>query len=110
MVTIRQGSYDEALDGITAAGYKLSRLLTVLSYLKTKDPLMELALIEAAAPGSLKFDPEKSCLILDPLISQDPGLKLSAGEGSGANKDEMLWNSVNQTAKSQAEDGSPAAA
>ena len=71
---------------------------------------MELALIEAAAPGSLKFDPEKSRLILDPLISQDTGLKLRAGEGSGANKDEMLWNSVNQTAKRQAEDGSPAAA
>ena len=69
---------------------------------------MELALIEAAAPPGLYFDPEKSRLILDPLISKDRGLKLTSGEGSS--KEEKLWSSVNQTAKRQAEVGQPAAA
>jgi RNA polymerase sigma factor (sigma-70 family) len=81
---------------------------TVEAYLKNNDPIMEEALIEAAAPSSLRFDPEKSRLILDPLISRDPSLKLIAAEG--ASREAMLWNSVNQTAKRQAEDGSPAAA
>jgi hypothetical protein len=82
----------------------------VENYLKNHDPVMKEALIEAAAPGSLRFDPEKSRLILDPLIRQDPALKIRAGEGNGLNKEEMLWNSVNQTAKLLAEDGSAAAA
>jgi RNA polymerase sigma factor (sigma-70 family) len=81
---------------------------TVESYLKNLDPVMELALIEAAAPPGLYFDPEKSRLILDPLITKDPGLELVSGEGSGSNKEELLWNSVSQTAKRQAEDGRPA--
>ena len=71
---------------------------------------MELALIEAAAPPGLYFDPEKSRLILDPLISKERGLKLTAGEGEGSSKEEKLWSSVNQTAKRQAEVGQPAAA
>ena len=83
---------------------------TVESYLKNRDPVMELALIEAAAPPGLYFDPEKSRLILDPLISKDPGLKLTSGEGSGSSREEMLWSSVNQTAKRQAEAGQPASA
>jgi len=83
---------------------------TVESYLKNGDPVMELALIEAAAPPGLAFDPEKSRLILDPLLSKDPGLKLTPGEGSGSSKEEMLWSSINQTAKRQAEVGEPAAA
>ena len=49
-------------------------------------------------------------MILDPLISGDRGIKLTSGEGGGSNKGEMLWNSVNQTAKRQAEVGQPAAA
>jgi hypothetical protein len=83
---------------------------TVEAYLKNNDPVMELALIEAAAPPGLHFDPEKSRLILDPLISRDRDLKLHSSEGSSLGKDEMLWSSVNQTAKRQAEAGQPAAA
>lgn len=83
---------------------------TVEAYLKNRDPVMELALIEAAAPPGLYFDPEKSRLILDPLIGKDPGLKLTSGEGSASSREEMLWSSVNQTAKLQAEKGQPAAA
>jgi hypothetical protein len=83
---------------------------TVDAYLNSHDPAMELALIEAAAPPGLRFDPQKSRLILDPLIGQDPALRLRAGEGNGATKEEMLWNSVNLTAKLQAEEGSPSAA
>src|SRR5256885_2274999 len=71
---------------------------------------MELALIEAAAPPGLYFDPRKSRLILDPLIGKDPGLELHSGEGGGSSRGEMLWSSVNQTARRQAEDGEPAAA
>jgi len=50
----------------------------VEAYLKKTDPVMELALIEAAAPPSLGFDPRKSRLILDPIISKKPGLKLQS--------------------------------
>src|SRR5439155_26522188 len=78
--------------------------------MKNRDPVMELALIEAAAPPGLGFDPEKSRLILDPLINADPEIKLMSGEGGGSNKGEMLWSSVNQTATRQAEVGQPAAA
>ena len=78
--------------------------------MKNRDPVMELALIEAAAPPGLAFDPEISRLILDPLINADQGIKLTSGEGNGSNKGEMLWSSVNQTAKRQAEVGQPAAA
>jgi hypothetical protein len=52
----------------------------VEAYLKKTDPVMELALIEAAAPPSLGFDPRKSRLILDPIISKNPGLKLQSSE------------------------------
>jgi hypothetical protein len=52
----------------------------VEAYLKKPDPVMELALIEAAAPPSLGFDPRKSRLILDPIISKNPGLKLQSSE------------------------------
>jgi Protein of unknown function (DUF2934) len=52
----------------------------VEAYLKKPDPVMELALIEAAAPPSLGFDPRKSRLILDPIISKKPGLKLESSE------------------------------
>lgn len=83
---------------------------TVDACLQHHDPVMELALIEAAAPPSLMFDPEKSRLILDPFINQDPEFKLSASEGNGASKEELLWNSVNLAAKRQAEQGSPATA
>jgi len=83
---------------------------TVESYLKNRDPVMEQGLIEAAAPPGLYFDPEKSRLILDPIIAQDPDLKLTAAQASGSTRDETLWNSVNQTAKRQAEVGQPAAA
>jgi hypothetical protein len=52
----------------------------VEDYLKSPDPVMELALIEAAAPPGLAFDPQKSRLILDPLISKDAGLRLQSGK------------------------------
>jgi len=83
---------------------------TVEAFMKNHDPVMELALIEAAAPPGLAFDPDKSRLILDPLLSANPELKLTSGEGGGSNKGEMLWSSVNQTARRQAEVGQPAAA
>jgi PhnB protein len=80
----------------------------VEAHFKSPDPVMEQALIEAAVPPGLYFDPQKSRLILDPLIHKDPGLKLQSGEGRGVNKEEMLWNSVNLTAQRQAEVGPPA--
>jgi RNA polymerase sigma factor (sigma-70 family) len=83
---------------------------TVAAYLQNLDPVMELALIEAAAPSSLYFDPQKSRLILDPLISRDPALKIAAGEENGSSREEMLWNAVNLSAKRQAEASQPAAA
>jgi RNA polymerase sigma factor (sigma-70 family) len=83
---------------------------TVEAFMKNHDPVMELALIEAAAPPGLYFDPQKSRLILDPLLSGDPEIQLTSGEGIGSDKGEMLWSSVNQTAKRQAENGQPAAA
>jgi hypothetical protein len=52
----------------------------VEAYLKIPDPVMELALIEAAAPPGLGFDPRKSRLILDPIISNSPGLKLQSSK------------------------------
>ncbi len=52
----------------------------VEAYLKSPDPVMELALIEAAAPPNLGFDPRKSRLILDPIISNSPGLKLQSSK------------------------------
>jgi DUF2934 family protein len=48
--------------------------------LKSPDPVMELALIEGAAPPGLGFDPRKSRLILDPIISSSPGLKLQSSK------------------------------
>ncbi len=83
---------------------------TVETYLKSADAVMELALIEAAAPPGLGFDPEKSRLILDPLISRDSGIKITSNEGGGSSREALLWSSVNQTAKRQAEIGPPAAA
>ena len=83
---------------------------TVQAYLQNLDPVMELGLIEAAAPANLSFDSQKARLILDPLISRDPTFQLRAGEGSELTRDQMLWNSVNLAAKRQAEEGRPAAA
>jgi len=83
---------------------------TVQAYLQNLDPVMELGLIEAAAPPNLSFDSQKARLILDPLISRDPTFQLRAGEGSELTRDQMLWNSVNLAAKRQAEEGGPAAA
>jgi PhnB protein len=82
--------------------------LTMEAYLNNPDPVMELALVKAAAPPGLYFDPQKSRLILDPLISRDAGLKLRSSKGRGVNKEEMLWRSVNLTAKRLAEVGPPA--
>ena len=135
-------------------------------HLKSPDPVMELALIEAAAPPNLLFNLWKSRLILDPIISKDPGLKLQSskacrndcerdlrdliarrayeiyeergrGDGEdlndwlraeaevkssvmaekrrtieerGETREEILWKSVNLTAKRLAEGGPPAAA
>jgi RNA polymerase sigma factor (sigma-70 family) len=83
---------------------------TVQAYLQNLDPVMELGLIEAAAPPSLSFDSQKARLILDPLINRDPTAQLRSGEGTELTRDQMLWNSVNLTAKRQAEEGRPAAA
>jgi hypothetical protein len=52
----------------------------VEAYLNSPDPVMELALIEAAAPPGLGFDPRKSRMILDPLMSKDAGLKLRSSK------------------------------
>jgi hypothetical protein len=52
----------------------------VEAYLKSPDPVIEVALIEAAAPPGLGFDPRKSRLILDPIISNSPGLKLQSSK------------------------------
>jgi len=60
---------------------KNDRVIRVMeSYMKNPGPVMELALIEAAAPPGLGFDPRKSRLILDPIISKNPGLKLQSRE------------------------------
>jgi hypothetical protein len=131
----------------------------------TAPAVMELALIEAAAPD-LYFNPRKSRLILDPIISKDSGLRLRSSRGYGndgqsdlreliarrayeiyeergsrdgedlndwfraeaevkssvtaekqraierrwANKEEILWRSVNLTAKRLAEVDTPEAA
>jgi hypothetical protein len=55
----------------------------VEAYLRSPDPVMELALIEAAAPPGLVFDPRRSRLILDPIISKKPGLKLQSSKADG---------------------------
>jgi len=49
-------------------------------------------------------------MILDPLISRNPGLKPASENGEAQSRDAILWNSVTQTVRRQAEDGSPAAA
>jgi len=53
------------------------------AHLKSPDPVIELALMEAAAPPGLGFDPRKSRLILDPLISKKTGLKLQPSKDDG---------------------------
>ena len=82
---------------------------TVQAYLNNLDPVMELGLIEAAAPPSLGFSSETARLILDPLIGRDPTCQLRPGQGNES-RDDLLWNSVSSTAKRQAEEGQPAAA
>jgi hypothetical protein len=52
----------------------------VEAYLKSPDPVIEVALIEAAAPPGLGFDPRKSKMILDSIISNSPGLKLQSSK------------------------------
>jgi DUF2934 family protein len=60
---------------------KKGQVIRVLeAYLRSPDPVMEMALIEAAAPPCLVFNPRKSRLILDPIISKNPGLKLQSSE------------------------------
>ena len=69
---------------------KNDRVIRVVeAYLKSPDPVIEVALIEAAAPPGLGFDPRKSRLILDPIISNSPGLKLqsSKADESGGQPD-----------------------
>jgi hypothetical protein len=80
----RRNHRRHAVIGIGARGHIRRRRLalldndrvsrTVEAHLKNLDPVMELALIEAAAPTRLVFDPEKSRLILDPLLGLEvPG-------------------------------------
>ena len=60
---------------------KKDQVIRVLeAYLRSPDPVMELALIEAAAPPCLVFNPRMSRLILDPIISKNPGLKLQSSK------------------------------
>jgi len=69
---------------------KNDRVIRVMeAYMKNPDPVMELALIEAAAPD-LYFDPRKSRLILDPIISKNPGLKLQSSEADGIDRQSDL--------------------
>jgi len=70
----------------------------VEAYLKSPDPVMELALIEAAAPPGLGFNPRKSRLILDPLISKDLGLKLQSSEAYGNNRQSDLRDLISRRA------------
>jgi Protein of unknown function (DUF2934). len=58
--------------------YRVIRV--VEAHLKNPDPMMELALIEAAAPPGLVFDPRRSRLILDPIIRKNPDFKLQSSE------------------------------
>ena len=69
---------------------KKDQVIRVLeAYLRSPDPVMELALIEAAAPPCLVFNPRMSRLILDPIISNSPGLKLhsSKADENGGHSD-----------------------
>jgi hypothetical protein len=80
----------------------------VEAYLETHDPVIELALIEAARPRELMIDPQKSRLIIDLILSKDPGLKAQLRRGVSGSKEDWLWISVNAVAKRQAEVGPPA--
>jgi hypothetical protein len=79
----------------------------VEAYLESRDPVIELALIEAATPDELGINPQKSRLIIDLILSKDPGLKAQR-PGMGWPKEGKLWISVNAVAIAQAEFGSPA--
>lgn len=81
----------------------------VEAYLESHDPVIELALIEAVTPRELAINPQKSQLIIDLILSKDPGLK-AQWPVRGRIKEGKLWICVNAVAKRQAEAGSPAAA
>jgi Protein of unknown function (DUF2934) len=66
----------------------------VEAYLKSPDPVIEVALIEAAAPPGLGFDPRKSRLILDPIISNSPGLKLHSIKADGNDEQSDLLEKI----------------
>src|SRR5262245_10580910 len=80
----------------------------VEAYLESHDPVIELALIETATPRELGINPQKSRLIIDLILSKDPGIKAQLRKGMSGSKEERLWISVNAVAKRQAEVGSPA--
>ncbi|HVY69790.1 MAG TPA: sigma-70 family RNA polymerase sigma factor [Verrucomicrobiae bacterium] len=83
---------------------------TVDTFLGNPDPTMRQALIEAAAPQGLLFDPKTSQLILDPFIQHDPSLRLRSGEAGDPSTEVAMLRAVDEVAKRQASDGSPAAA
>ena len=83
---------------------------TVEAYLKNPDPTMKAALIDAAAPGGLYFDPEKSRLILDALINNDPNLKIQNQGSADDGKERPLWGPINLTLARMVEVGNPAGA
>jgi hypothetical protein len=69
-----------------------------------------LALIEAAAPPGLAFDPEKSRLISIPSSARSRA-QANAGGRKRIEQEEMLWSSSQvKPPKRQAEVGQPAAA
>jgi hypothetical protein len=82
----------------------------VKAYLESHDPVVELALTEAAMPRELMINPQKSRLIIDLILRKDPGLKAQLRGGTIGIKGTRLWVSVNAVAKRQAEVGPPAEA
>jgi hypothetical protein len=80
----------------------------VEAYLESHDPVIELALIESAKPREQMINPQKSRLIIDLLLSKDPGLKAQLRRGMSGSKEERLFSAVNAVAIRQAEVGSPA--
>jgi hypothetical protein len=80
----------------------------VEAYLERHDPVIELALIEAAMPRELMINPQKSMLIIDLLLRKDPGLKAQLTRGMSGSKEERLFSAINAVAIRLAEVGSPA--
>jgi hypothetical protein len=80
----------------------------VEAYLESNDPVVEQALIDAVKPRELAINPQKSRLIIDLILSKDPGLKVQLRRGRSGSKEERFFIVVEAVAIAQAEYGSPA--